>query len=150
MLYRKAAKRVRKLRTALLLTILLLALLIPDAFAAEGAGLRANWTATSAGSMSCEMTFTYNFPIPQDSLTIHLPEGAERIPPVVDLTYRDRESAPTYKGDKVPRFDIVAVTADGQFFYIEFQVAKDASQKRTIASARHSRPAQRRAPCRAA
>ena len=54
-----------------------------------------------------------------------IPEGAERIPPVVDLSYRDREAAPTYKGDKVPRFDIVAMTADGQFFHIEFQVAKD-------------------------
>ena len=54
-----------------------------------------------------------------------IPEGAEKLPPVVDLSYRDRESAPTYKGDKVPRFDIVAVTEDGQFFHIEFQVAKD-------------------------
>ena len=54
-----------------------------------------------------------------------LPEGAERIPPVADLVYRDRESAPTYKGDKLPRFDIVAVTEDGQVFLIEFQVAKD-------------------------
>ncbi len=54
-----------------------------------------------------------------------VPKGAEKIPPVVDLIYRDRESAPTYKGDKVPRFDIVAVTEDGQFFHIEFQVAKD-------------------------
>ena len=96
MLYRKAAKRVRKLRTALLLTILLLALLIPDSFAAEGAGLRANWTATSAGSMSCEMTFTYNFPIPQDSLTIHLPEGAERIS-VLNYSHTRSGSAITIK-----------------------------------------------------
>ena len=54
-----------------------------------------------------------------------VPEGAEKIPPIVDLSYRDREAAPAYKGDKVPRFDIVAVTADGQIFHIEFQVAKD-------------------------
>ena len=54
-----------------------------------------------------------------------LPKGAERIPPVVDLIYRDRESTATYKGDKVPRFDIIAMTEDGQFFLIEFQVVKD-------------------------
>ena len=29
-----------------------------------------------------------------------IPKGAEKIPPVVDVFYRDWESAPTYKGDK--------------------------------------------------
>ena len=54
-----------------------------------------------------------------------MPEGVEKLPPVVDIVYRDREAVPTYEGDKVPRFDIVAVTEDGRFFHIEFQVIKD-------------------------
>ena len=68
----------RKFRAALLLLICLL-LLVPSALAADGAGVRAKWTAGANGAMTCEFTFTYTFASPQESVTIRLPEGAERI-----------------------------------------------------------------------
>ena len=49
----------------------------------------------------------------------NVPEGAERLPPIKDLTYRDREATPTHRGGKVPRFDVIATTEDGQVFHIE-------------------------------
>lgn len=68
----------RKFRAALLLLLCLL-LLVPTALAADGAGVRANWTAGANGAMRCELTFTCTFDTPQQSVTIRLPEGAEKI-----------------------------------------------------------------------
>ncbi|MBR1672956.1 MAG: PD-(D/E)XK nuclease family transposase, partial [Fretibacterium sp.] len=41
-----------------------------------------------------------------------IPAGAERLPPVVDLAYSDRETIPDHEADKLPRFDVVAQCED--------------------------------------
>ena len=53
------------------------------------------------------------------------PKNAERLPPVTDLAYPDREAIAQSKSDKVPRFDVIAKTQDGRILHIEVQVAGD-------------------------
>ena len=52
-------------------------------------------------------------------------EGFERLPEILDLFYGDREAVALYKADKVPRFDVVAMTGGRRLFHLEVQVAKD-------------------------
>ena len=51
-----------------------------------------------------------------------IPANAERLPAIVDIEYADRETAPEYERDKMPRFDIIARTEDGRLFHIEIQL----------------------------
>ena len=51
-----------------------------------------------------------------------IPDGAERLPPVVDIEYADREMTPEHERDKMPRFDVIARTADERLFHIEIQL----------------------------
>ena len=51
-----------------------------------------------------------------------VPAGVERIAPIVDIEYADREIAPEYERDKMPRFDVIARTSDGRLFHIEIQL----------------------------
>ncbi len=51
-----------------------------------------------------------------------VPAGVERIAPIVDIEYADREIAPEFERDKMPRFDVIARTSDGRLFHIEIQL----------------------------
>ena len=51
-----------------------------------------------------------------------IPPGAERLPPIVDIVYVDREAVPEFERDKMPRFDIIARVADGRLVHIEIQL----------------------------
>ena len=51
-----------------------------------------------------------------------IPVGAERLPPIVDIEYVDREAVPEFERDKMPRFDIIARVADGRLVHIEIQL----------------------------
>ena len=51
-----------------------------------------------------------------------IPAGAEKIPPIVDIEYADRETTPEYERDKTPRFDVIAKSSDGRLFHIEIQL----------------------------
>ena len=53
-----------------------------------------------------------------------IPAGAERLPPIVDIEYADRETNPAYEQDKMPRFDVIARTSDGRLFHIEIQLVE--------------------------
>ena len=75
----------RKIRVILLLLICF-TLLIPTALAADETGVRAAWSATASGGLTCELTFTCTIPTPKESVKISLPEGAERIS-VVNYAY---------------------------------------------------------------
>lgn len=51
-----------------------------------------------------------------------VPAGAERLPPIVDIEYADRETSPEFEREKMPRFDVIARTVDGRLFHIEIQL----------------------------
>ena len=51
-----------------------------------------------------------------------IPEGAERLPPIVDIEYADRETTPAHERDKMPRFDVIARAEDGRLFHVEIQL----------------------------
>ena len=51
-----------------------------------------------------------------------VPAGVERIAPIVDIEYADREIAPEHERDKMPRFDVIARTSDGRLFHVEIQL----------------------------
>ncbi|MBQ9896855.1 MAG: Rpn family recombination-promoting nuclease/putative transposase [Synergistaceae bacterium] len=53
------------------------------------------------------------------------PKNVERLPPVVDLVYSNREAVPQSALDKTPRFDVMARTFDNRKLHIEVQVAYD-------------------------
>ena len=55
------------------------------------------------------------------------PKNVERLPPVVDLVYSNREAVPQSALDKTPRFDVMARTFDNRKLHIEVQVAYDAN-----------------------
>ncbi len=65
----------------LLLSVCLLICQCCSALAAEDAssGLRAEWTATASGGLSCELTITCSFPTAAEDFSLSLPEGARNI-----------------------------------------------------------------------
>ncbi|MBQ7570534.1 MAG: Rpn family recombination-promoting nuclease/putative transposase [Synergistaceae bacterium] len=53
------------------------------------------------------------------------PKNAERIKPIIDLNYADREAVAYNQHEKLPRFDVIALTEDKRIFHVEVQVAQD-------------------------
>lgn len=60
-----------------------------------------------------------------NDIFLDIPEAAERLPPVVDLVYSDRETSPLHTGDKMPRFDVVTMLEDNRLVHIEVQLEHD-------------------------
>lgn len=60
-----------------------------------------------------------------NEVLMDMPPGADRIPPIVDLNYADRETSPFHQDDKVPRFDVLARTEGGKILHVEVQLRNE-------------------------